>query len=148
MEDGSIIVAPRVWSGNQNEHFVMRRTSKVWHYWAFLCLSKQLLTSRNFFPLQLYDYKRARKELFQTQNILSPFQRIVWNYDSLQFLQQIIFDNLVLTYENMLPAKCETAGPSVLQRNKWSREKSQNKPKFKSRTKKGKIWRKPWKCLA
>ena len=31
--------------------------------------------------------------------------------------QKIMFDNLVLTYENML-AKCETARPSMQQRNK------------------------------
>ena len=30
-------------------------------------------------------------------------------YDSLQFLQQVIFANSVLTYENMLSAKCKTA---------------------------------------
>ena len=51
-------------------------------------------------------------------------------------MQQIIFDNFVLIFGNIL-AKRETARPSGLQRNKWFWGKSQNQPKFRSRTEKG-----------
>jgi len=79
--------------------------------------SNQLQTSCKSFPLQLN--KRARKKRYQTKIFYVPFNELfkIYKYDSFKFLQQITFDNFVLTYENMI-AKCEKARPSVLQRNK------------------------------